>query len=398
MNILYINNDPALGELILDALKKFFHGWLRFEAWNDAIVFNDDLYHPFYGLECNDKAFEIDGDRVGSNPILIVTDRQFRNDISYYPSKEAVLVSTFNKGELQENNIELVNIIMANIASILCLSSSQKDDIQSHNLTSSASDLPYLHRLSVSDAERIESLFKPTDFSDFFIYMTHGIRDYGGWLAKAKEWFKRKGCIKVEYRKYDRVSTLGLLNHLRITCTHSNEIAYNIVKLLWRYPRYKLVVVAHSYGTLLTYEAIEKVNLILEQLQIPGRTIHNIILIGSVLPCNCNWGKFFSSEARPYGVSVRSITNVCGEYDVMPVLASHFVKGTGAAGSLFFHDNSREIKNIRLANCGHSKMLKEDLFCKHIIPLALDETHENPNVPDASFFVRGINNILSKFH
>jgi pimeloyl-ACP methyl ester carboxylesterase len=110
---------------------------------------------------------------------------------------------------------------------------------------------------------------------------------------------------------------------------------------LERYDR-RPSVCAHSFGTWIIANAMLKYSDI---------KIDKLILSGSVLPRNFDWHALFSAD------QISSVRNETGKQDIWPAVASHFVNGTGDAGSKGFLEYGRQLRNVPFDWFGHSDAL-----------------------------------------
>lgn len=188
----------------------------------------------------------------------------------------------------------------------------------------------------------------------YHVFITHGIRTYCFWADHARYIFKREFGFESTVARYGLVDLLTFLVKKTIRDKLAIDLLVTLRRVKRQDPESKLAVVIHSYGTMLTYRALE----LADRLGIPLE-IEAVVLNGSILPQDCDWFKFLDREKNDRSVNVKRVLNVCGDEDIWPVVASKVVQGAGPSGAFFFSVDSREIENLRLPECGHSDMLSE---------------------------------------
>ena len=210
-----------------------------------------------------------------------------------------------------------------------------------------------ISEITSQDQEILQGIENRSPVS-YHIFITHGIRTYCFWADHARYIFKREFGFESTVARYGLVDLLTFLVKKTIRDKLAIDLLVTLRRIKRQDPESKLAVVIHSYGTMLTYRALE----LADRLGIPLE-IEAVVLNGSILPQDCDWFKFLDREKNDRSVNVKRVLNVCGNEDIWPVVASKVVQGAGPSGAFFFSVDSREIENLRIPECGHSDMLSE---------------------------------------
>lgn len=158
-----------------------------------------------------------------------------------------------------------------------------------------------------------------TSSTDFVVMLVHGIRTRAEWIERARRLIERHPGFKAIPIRCGYVDTLTFLTYpLRLLPVRTTQ--KNILYVRKRYPDASLSIVAHSFGCYAVARVLRK--------EKPLLSIDRLLLCGSVLPLDFDWGELDN---------VGSISNECGGGDIWPVLAEAFGFGYGASGRYGFH-------------------------------------------------------------
>lgn len=188
------------------------------------------------------------------------------------------------------------------------------------------------------------------------IYLTHGIRTYGGWLGDASSFFYgQHGCETGSYSfKFLKLTKFLLSKHRRKTL--AIELLEDILIFQKEHSINKLILGAHSFGTILLKEALD----IAQRLGVK-LDVECLILNGCIIDSNYKWHRF-TKKNNNHSISITRVLNICGQNDYWPIFAARFVYDTGTAGTFFFNTNTSLVNNVRIKNCGHSGMLSDEHY------------------------------------
>lgn len=163
---------------------------------------------------------------------------------------------------------------------------------------------------------------------DLNLVMVHGVWSDGSAFDEMAEKFKSderlKGIrLKVSVVKYGKLLlSVGRIPFVRNLV--SDYVASRLATCSYKYPKAKTMVLAHSFGTWATAQAVKDL--------FPEFRLNAAILVGSVIPRNFDW--------LPYDIQVH---NFVGKKD--SVVLSSALWGTGWSGRFGF-DNDTALDNV----------------------------------------------------
>lgn len=223
----------------------------------------------------------------------------------------------------------------------------------------------------------------------------HGIRTFGSWQQRLNDIIKEKDesviSLSFSYGYLDLISFILPFDYLRKKA--SNRLYEDITHWVTTYSTKRFVFVAHSFGTYVLKETLEKISK--DRLSI---NLDLIILCGSVLKSNYSW----SLVKNRYNVV---IINECGTNDLILWACNIFAPKLGMAGKTGFKwlNNDKQIN--RFHEGGHSLYFKERNDSKHCfmsnhwMPLIIKEIHSISPIDKRkeNFFHYGLLEVLVKF-
>ncbi|WP_460149423.1 hypothetical protein [Pseudomonas sp. S3_E10] len=162
----------------------------------------------------------------------------------------------------------------------------------------------------------------------------HGIQTDGAWHQHVKTEIGKLKNTNVTPLGYNFVSPLQLASPVR--STPINKIMQDFRDARAMEPMAKLMVIAHSFGSYILSQILPKC---------PDIRLERIILCGSIVPTNYNWGHYTR------GMQPNSIINDVGTRDFYPVMATFTSFGYGSSGRKGFQ--SPHIRD-RYFDYGHS--------------------------------------------
>jgi pimeloyl-ACP methyl ester carboxylesterase len=172
------------------------------------------------------------------------------------------------------------------------------------------------------------------------LFLVHGIQTDGAWQKSVQGEFKDIPKLNVFDIGYDCVTAAQLAGPFR--SGPLNKVVRDIRDAKRREPRARLMIIAHSFGTYLVSQILK---------DSPDIEFERIVLCGSIVPRDFNWGLY--ARSMPRG----SIVNDVGTKDSYPVLATCASVGYGASGRLGFKTNT---VNDRYFCYGHSDFFVSD--------------------------------------
>ena len=190
-----------------------------------------------------------------------------------------------------------------------------------------------------------------TDEKLDYVYSLHGIRTNAFWQSRlVKEIADRTG-FKVGARNYMRFDILMFL--------FKNIFAHQPLRLvegdiLELQKRYRVSVIAHSFGTWLLFKAL---------CENGALRVHHVILCGSVFPrASAQWRQFKHRTGQITG----DIVNFCGVRDPFPAFAELLSRDFGAAGVVGAGDP--DIADS-FHDVGHSGFLTSEFCSEYWVPI-----------------------------
>lgn len=213
-----------------------------------------------------------------------------------------------------------------------------------------ASDILY-KRLKDSMFEKLSLLARQARESPkHYVFLVHGIRDYGGWTAEVKkklsELDENPGEL-ISYRyRYGYFNIVSFLLPF-VRRKASREFVDRYLNALAKYPAARFHFVGHSNGTFLFGEALKMYD---------GVEFESAYLAGSVLPSEYDWMKVFDSKR------LIRLRNDCASKDV-PVgflcgFLRSFGRNLGLGGFRGFHLHpAKNFHQLQWIDGGHGAAL-----------------------------------------
>lgn len=195
------------------------------------------------------------------------------------------------------------------------------------------------------------------------VFSMHGIRTDGEW-QKIFASVLSGSQTRVESFDYGRYGLhkflLPFMNNRKIDefyRRYADDVSKNPTVALDNFDA-RPSAVAHSFGTwILGYAMLKHADMRFDKL----------ILAGSILPRDFDWGTLFARD------QVSAVLNECGQKDPWPAFAHRFVGRAGTAGALGFDWFDRTVQNKQSEWFGHSDALMRP-HIEHIwVPFLLQE-------------------------
>lgn len=188
----------------------------------------------------------------------------------------------------------------------------------------------------------------------------HGIRTYGSWQkiisSKIDDYSNEYVHHHFNYGYFDLLSfCIPFLRDKK-----KRQISNKINRCLSRYPNHEVDIIAHSFGTCIAKDSIEKHEGIFK----------NIIFCGSPLPANSDVNIIVSKSNQ--------FVNECGIYDFILLLSKVSLPGLGDAGRIGFNHESGKSFSNRFHIGSHSLYFNDEDDYKFIkslwVPILTSDT------------------------
>lgn len=165
---------------------------------------------------------------------------------------------------------------------------------------------------------------------DHVVLVVYGIRDVGKWQQKVGKMIDGVAGLKsvrVQFGYYDALSFVSIFGN--------SKRPYQVLLRAYtdardRYPNAKISVIAHSFGTWLVGQLIEKH---------PGLKLHRIILCGSVMREDYPWSDYADKVGVGVPETQMAILNECGDADIWPAVAKAASSRYGSVGRYGFNND-----------------------------------------------------------
>lgn len=177
------------------------------------------------------------------------------------------------------------------------------------------------------------------------IYSVHGIMSFGLWQNKLDSFVNNMDdYIHIKY-KYNFFPIMSFLN-LKKRSIEANRFKNELIALANRYPNARVDIIAHSFGTYLVADALEKLTIY------NSPAFNKIILCGSVLKEDHDWQGVIEK------FSLNKVVNDCGISDVALLMSHTFAKGFGKGGRNGFKNTIANTIINRRFKGGHGCFFK----------------------------------------
>lgn len=195
------------------------------------------------------------------------------------------------------------------------------------------------------------------DSNSILLILVHGIHTDGAWHRRVQNAFVSFSNINVIETTYDCVNFIQMLSPFRYAPV--KKVLREIREARRNDPKARLMIVAHSFGSYILSKILRNNN---------DLDFERILLYGSIIPRNFNWG-MFARNMKP-----NSILNHIGTDDFYPVLATCFTFGYGASGHLGF----KTAKVVdRFFKLGHSEFFTDEHIKSLWAPFIIDGIIKN---------------------
>ena len=184
--------------------------------------------------------------------------------------------------------------------------------------------------------------------ADSVVVVVHGIQSHASWYRMVTEALRRNDAVDVVEIRYGWLPFFMLVPYLRRF--PMAEVESNLKSIRLEYPRAKISVIAHSFGTYLVASVLES-NASLR--------VDSFVLCGSVVDQRFRWHEKANKPDL--------LVNDCGLHDYLPA-AAKALAWLGAAGTFGF--NSYVVKN-RFFRFGHGGFFSRPFIEQYWLPALL---------------------------
>lgn len=211
---------------------------------------------------------------------------------------------------------------------------------------------------------------RPADEIEHVILLVHGIRDIGAWQKKVSSQLLQEGTT-VEQVRYGLYPAIRFLCPLNLSNGAVNRVLKQLRDLKAQYPKAKVSVIAHSFGTYVTLRALEKGTEL---------RIWKLVFCGSVADDQYQFQGIAHRIGEGMGEGKRPtrdfILNDCGTGDALPVIGAAFGFYYGMAGATGFVEGfvtNRFHRAIDGQKGGHSLYFHPRFVKTHWRPFLIDD-------------------------
>jgi pimeloyl-ACP methyl ester carboxylesterase len=195
--------------------------------------------------------------------------------------------------------------------------------------------------------------------SRHIVILIHGIRTQAPWYEKVHLLIKESSSsslIDVRNVGYQYFDVFRFLNPFHTRNEPIRRVLNSIQSIREDNPSAKLSVVAHSFGTYIFAEILKTSEI----------EFHRVILCGSIIQSNFEWGKY---KNRIDSLKENLlILNDCGTKDIWPILAGCMTYGFGASGTFGFRN---PYVRDRFHKLSHGDYFTDEFIHKYWIPYLL---------------------------
>ena len=196
-----------------------------------------------------------------------------------------------------------------------------------------------------------------------YVYSLHGIRTNAYWQSRLSEEIRTRTGFDVGYRNYQRFD-LAMFVLKNIFSYKPLRLVEGDIRDLQK--RYRVNVIAHSFGTWLLLKALSENS---------DLRIHNLILCGAVFPRGLSrWRQLKHSSHQITG----AIVNFCGVRDPFPALAELLSRDFGASGVTGAGDPAI---TDSFHNVDHSGFLNNAFCASHWIDILTSKSYKPQPAP-----------------
>jgi hypothetical protein len=171
---------------------------------------------------------------------------------------------------------------------------------------------------------------RPAEEIDHVILLVHGIRDIGAWQKKVSSQLVQAGTT-IEQVRYGLYPLIRFLCPINLSNVAVGRVLKQLRDLKVQYPKAKVSVIAHSFGTYVTLKALERGTEL---------KIWKLVFCGSVADDQYQFQSIAHRIGEGIGEGKRPtrdfILNDCGTGDALPVIGAAFGFFYGMAGATGF--------------------------------------------------------------
>ena len=183
------------------------------------------------------------------------------------------------------------------------------------------------------------------------VCFVHGIRTEAAWHSAIDEKLGRRCSIHRTYLlKYRDYRLWHFVSHPIFVGKRYDGVLNQLKEILRRHENKRVVVIAHSFGTVVALEAFQRLG---------SRKIDGVIFCGSIAQEDYDW-------LRLKCVNASELINDCGDRDMLPVIANLTSLFFGKAGHSGF--GSAPLVVNRFHDLGHSDFFDANFVKEYWLP------------------------------
>ena len=206
---------------------------------------------------------------------------------------------------------------------------------------------------------------------DHVIVLVHGIRDIGAWQLRVSRSLDHPGTTtkQVRYGLYPAVRFLFPIN---LSGGPVRKVTQALNDLKYEYPKARISVIAHSFGTYVVLKALERD---------PNLQLWKLIFCGSVANDQLRWSELKRRIGDGKRPTCDFIVNDCGTGDRWPVLGAAFGWFYGTAGATGFSEGFVTNRFHRArggASGGHGLYFNPDFVTEKWRPFLIEDAEPAP--------------------
>lgn len=198
------------------------------------------------------------------------------------------------------------------------------------------------------------------------IALVHGIRDIGAWQSTVSAELASSGTVVSQIR-FGLYPALRFLFPISLAGPPIRKVVQELNDLKNEYPKAKISVIAHSFGTYVLIRALRAD---------PNLKLWKIVFCGSVMDDQFRWVELKHRVGDGERPTRDFIVNDCGTADHWPVVGSAFGWFYGMAGSTGFSESMIKNRFFRAKNGkggGHSLYFDNGFVRNNWRPFLIDD-------------------------
>ncbi len=207
---------------------------------------------------------------------------------------------------------------------------------------------------------------KSKDEYTHVIALVHGIRDIGAWQSTVSAELASSGTVVSQIR-FGLYPALRFLFPISLAGPPIKKVLQELNDLKNEYPKAKISVIAHSFGTYVLIRALRAD---------PNLKLWKIVFCGSVMDDQFRWVELKHRVGDGERPTRDFIVNDCGTADHWPVVGSSFGWFYGMAGATGFSESmiqNRFFRGMNEQGGGHNLYFDKEFVRMYWRPFLIDD-------------------------